>query len=58
MQGEITIADGRVEQSNFHDYPILGLAQSPAIHVHFMTSDATPSGLGEVGTPPFCTCPL
>ena len=52
MQGEITIADGRVEQSNFHDYPIMRLAQSPQIEVHLMASDEKPTGLGEVGVPP------
>ncbi len=52
MQGEITIADGRVQQSNFHDYALMRLAQSPAIEVHLMPSEEKPTGLGEVGVPP------
>lgn len=52
MQGEISIEDGRVEQSNFHDYPLMRLAQSPVIDVHLMPSNEAPTGLGEVGVPP------
>jgi len=52
MQGEISIADGRVQQSNFHDYPLLRLAQTPVIDVHLVASDEAPTGLGEVGVPP------
>ncbi len=52
MQGEISIDDGRVQQSNFHDYPLLRLAQSPVIDVHLMPSKEAPTGLGEVGVPP------
>jgi isoquinoline 1-oxidoreductase beta subunit len=52
MQGEITVQDGRVEQSNFHDYPIMRLAQAPLIHVHLIPSQEAPTGLGEVGVPP------
>jgi CO/xanthine dehydrogenase Mo-binding subunit len=52
MQGEITIENGSVKQSNFHDYPIMRLFQSPIIHVHLMHSKAFPTGLGEVGVPP------
>lgn len=52
MQGEITIADGRVQESNFHDYPIMRLAQSPQIEVNLIPSEEQPTGLGEVGVPP------
>jgi CO/xanthine dehydrogenase Mo-binding subunit len=52
MQGEITVEDGRVQQSNFHDYPILRLAQAPIIDVHLLSSPEAPSGLGEVSVPP------
>ena len=52
MQGEISIEDGRVQQSNFHDYPLMRLAQSPVIDVHLMPSNEAPTGLGEVGVPP------
>jgi isoquinoline 1-oxidoreductase beta subunit len=52
MQGEITIEEGRVQQSNFHDYPLMRLAQSPVIEVELVTSEEAPTGLGEVGVPP------
>ena len=52
MQGEITVEDGRVQQSNFHDYPILRLAQAPVIDVHLLASQEAPTGLGEVSVPP------
>lgn len=52
LHGEITLKDGKVEQSNFHDYPVLRMAQSPEIEVHIVTSDKDPSGVGEPGVPP------
>lgn len=51
MFAELTIADGRVEQSNFNDYPVLRLAQMPKIDVHFLKSDTPPHGLGETAVP-------
>jgi isoquinoline 1-oxidoreductase beta subunit len=48
----ITIAGGRVVESNFHDYPLLRLNEVPRIEVEFIASDAAPGGLGEPGTPP------
>ena len=48
----ITIEDGRVQQSNFHDYPILRFDEMPTIEVHIVPSDRTPSGIGEMGVPP------
>jgi isoquinoline 1-oxidoreductase subunit beta len=48
----ITFKDGAVQQTNFADYPILRLAQTPKIDVHFVASDAAPGGLGEPGLPP------
>ena len=50
--GEITIEEGRVAQSNFHDYRVLHLAEAPPVEVHFVPSTEAPSGLGEPGTPP------
>jgi isoquinoline 1-oxidoreductase beta subunit len=50
--GEITIANGRVVQSNFHDYPVLKLADTPDIQVEFIRSGAKLGGLGEPGVPP------
>ena len=51
--GEITIAEGKVAQSNFHDYRTLILAQAPAVvRVEFLRSDAHIGGLGEPAVPP------
>ena len=50
LYGEITIAKGRVEQSNFHDYRMLRINETPAIEVHIIGSDQPPGGIGETGT--------
>ena len=50
--GEITIKNGRVEQSNFPSYDMVRLAQTPQIDVHIVASDAAIGGVGEPGTPP------
>ena len=47
----VQIDDGRVQQSNFHQYPVLRMAESPQIDTHIMESDAHPGGIGELGTP-------
>ena len=52
MFGEITFANGAVQQSNFHDYPILTLAQTPEILVNIVQQGEQPQGIGEPGTPP------
>jgi isoquinoline 1-oxidoreductase beta subunit len=52
LNGEITIANGRVQQGNFDDYPLLGIGEMPAIEVHIVATDASPGGVGEPGTPP------
>ncbi len=50
--GQITLLDGRVEQSNFHDYPLLRLREMPRIDVHTVASVASPTGAGEPPVPP------
>jgi CO/xanthine dehydrogenase Mo-binding subunit len=52
LYGEITIEDGAVRESNFHDYRLLRLADSPDIDVHIVPSSEPPSGVGEPGVPP------
>jgi isoquinoline 1-oxidoreductase subunit beta len=46
---EITIEDGRVQQSNFDDFPLAALAQVPDIDVTVLPSDEQSAGAGEVG---------
>jgi isoquinoline 1-oxidoreductase beta subunit len=52
LHGKITFKDGRVEQSNFHDYPVLRLAEMPRVEVHLVPGGDKPTGVGEPGTPP------
>ncbi len=51
LSGAITLKDGVVEQSNFHDYPVLRINQMPSIEVHIVPSVEKPTGVGEPGTP-------
>ena len=50
LYGEITLKDGRVEQSNFDSYPMLRMDEAPAIEVHIVKSSEAPGGMGEPGT--------
>jgi len=50
LHGQITLKDGRVEQSNFHDYEMLRINEAPAIEVHIVHSSEPPGGMGECGT--------
>ena len=47
---EITIKDGRVEQTNFNDYRILRINEAPVVEVHLLKSAESPGGIGEPGT--------
>jgi isoquinoline 1-oxidoreductase beta subunit len=51
LYARITLKDGVVEQSNFHDYPILRINDMPAVEVHIVPSTEKPSGVGEPGVP-------
>ncbi|HEX3407508.1 MAG TPA: molybdopterin cofactor-binding domain-containing protein [Caulobacteraceae bacterium] len=50
LYGEITLLNGRVQQSNFHDYRMLRIDQVPPIDVHLIKSGEPPGGIGETGT--------
>lgn len=52
LYGEISIANGAIEQSNFHDYSSLRMSEAPEIETHIINSGATIGGAGEPGTPP------
>lgn len=52
LHGAITLEKGRVQQSNFHDYPVLRMTEMPRVEVHIVPSANPPSGVGEPGTPP------
>jgi isoquinoline 1-oxidoreductase beta subunit len=49
LYGEITIDKGRVQQSNFSDYRMLRIDQTPKIDVHLIKSNEPPGGIGETG---------
>jgi isoquinoline 1-oxidoreductase beta subunit len=55
LRGEITLKDGVVQQSNFDDYPVLRMSESPAIDTHIVNSDGPLGGIGEPGTPPIAS---
>jgi isoquinoline 1-oxidoreductase subunit beta len=52
LKGEITIANGRVEQGNFNDYEMVRMNEMPQVEVHIVESQDGPGGIGEPGTPP------
>ncbi|MFL6831571.1 MAG: molybdopterin cofactor-binding domain-containing protein [Xanthobacteraceae bacterium] len=51
LYGEITIKDGRVEQANFHDYPMLRLAEMPQVETVIVPGEGW-GGVGETAVPP------
>ncbi|HXW18276.1 MAG TPA: xanthine dehydrogenase family protein molybdopterin-binding subunit [Candidatus Acidoferrales bacterium] len=52
LKTEITFKDGRVQQGNFNDYPMLRIFESPKIEVYIVPSTKNPTGVGEPGVPP------
>jgi isoquinoline 1-oxidoreductase beta subunit len=52
MQQEITLEAGQVQQTNFHQHPMLRFNQAPLIHADFLKTDYPPTGLGEPTLPP------
>jgi len=52
LYGEISIANGRVVQTNFNNYPVLRLDAMPAVEVYIVPSEEKPTGAGELSVPP------
>jgi isoquinoline 1-oxidoreductase beta subunit len=53
LMGEITAAQGQIQQSNFHDYPVARINEAPyETHVYLVPSHDLPAGVGEPGVPP------
>ena len=52
LKGEITLKEGRVEQTNFDGYEVLHLDEMPQVEVHILPSKEGPTGVGEPGVPP------
>ena len=52
MRAEITLTNGEVDQTNFHDFETMRIYDLSNIDVHIVSSDARPTGVGEPGTPP------
>lgn len=52
IKGEITLAGGRVQQTNFHDYPVLRMSEMPSVETVIVPSGEPPGGIGEPGVPP------
>lgn len=50
--GKLSFVDGAVQETNFHQYSLLEMKQSPQVEVHIVTSAEPPGGVGEVGLPP------
>src|SRR5262249_40142438 len=52
LYGELRLREGRVQQSNFHDYPLLRVHEMPRVETHVLPSSEKPGGVGEPGVPP------
>ena len=52
LHGNIGLKNGAVQESNFHDYPILRMNEAPAVEVVIIDSGTEPTGVGEPGLPP------
>ena len=52
LHSKLTLKDGHVVQSNYHDYQVLRLNEMPVVEVHIVPSTDKPGGIGEAGVPP------
>jgi isoquinoline 1-oxidoreductase beta subunit len=52
LKAETTIKNGRVQQTNFHDYPLLRMDEMPRVEVYIVPGNGRASGVGEMGVPP------
>ena len=52
LHGKIELRNGAVQESNFHDYPILRMDEAPEVDVIIVDSGTDPTGVGEPGLPP------
>ena len=52
LHGAITLKNGRVEQGNFDDYPLLRIDEMPQVEVHIVPNEEAPGRVGEPGVPP------
>ena len=52
IKSSATVREGRVEQSNFDDFPLLKMSEMPEVEVYIVPSSDPPTGIGEVGVPP------
>ena len=52
FKAEATVKNGRIQQSNFNDYPLLCMDEMPVVEVYIVESDEEPTGIGEMGVPP------
>jgi isoquinoline 1-oxidoreductase beta subunit len=50
--GKISLRNGAVEQSNYHDYPVIRTREMPAVNVRVIQTGSVPTGIGEPGVPP------
>ena len=50
MQSEVTIANGRVQQSNYNDYQVMRMSEAPPMDMHLIVNHEAPGGIGETGT--------
>lgn len=55
LKSEITLDDGKIQQSNFHDFPLLRFDEMPDVVIEILDSNAPPGGVGETGVP--CIAP-